>query len=116
MTKAKSSRITRTKTTAPRAARKRKNVLAEEAVIEIAAPLPEVVVEAAPPPIVEAPPPIVDSTPVPWTPPPSRERPRVPWIGLDGRQLVRAVARRVARELERRIPLLGRVGGWLRAL
>jgi hypothetical protein len=135
MSKPKTSRIERPRTTAPRAARKRKTVLADEAAAEIAVPLPAGVVEEPPPVALEVapspvalevapplvalevtPPPVIEAAPVPWTPPPAREAPRVPWFGLDGRRLARAVARRIGRELERRIPLLARVRGLLRAL
>jgi hypothetical protein len=106
------SRITRKKPSAPRAARKR-STLAEEAIVELAAasaPAP-VVVETPTAPVAVEPPP---APPVPWTPPRAHEpAARAPWLGLDGRRLVRAAARRVGRELGRRFPLLGRAAAYL---
>jgi hypothetical protein len=111
------SRIVRKKSSAPRAARKR-STLAEEAIVELAA-APAPVVEAAPPEpavAVDPPPPVAvesPAAPVPWTPPRSHLPPRAPWMGLDGRRLVRAAARRVGREIGRRFPLLGRAAAFL---
>jgi hypothetical protein len=105
------SRITRSPATkAPRAARKKKT-LSDETLAElvgIAPPEPDVVeVASAPPPAPEPPP--APAPPIPWSPPREGARASSPWIGLDGRALLRAAARRVGRALERRFPLLGMI-------
>jgi hypothetical protein len=105
---AEHSRITRTPgTKAPRAARKRKP-LAEETAAEIfVAPA-----EPTPPPVAVE---VVDVAVVDvavvaeLAPARPREEPHAqsPWIGLDGRAIIRAAVKRLGRALARRIPVLG---------